>query len=44
MAEHQHGQMDIKVQERTFDGFIQFTTWSVVVIFALLILMAIFII
>ncbi|MEL6519104.1 MAG: aa3-type cytochrome c oxidase subunit IV [Pseudomonadota bacterium] len=26
MAEHQHGSMDIKEQEKTFDGFVR---WSV---------------
>lgn len=36
MAEHKHGEMDISVQEKTFDGFI---TWSKnVAIFAILIL------
>ena len=43
MSEHKHGDMDIDVQEKTFDGFVKFTTWSVIVIFVLLIGMAIFI-
>lgn len=43
MAEHKHGEMDIDVQEKTFDGFMKATTWSVVAIFVVLILMAIFI-
>lgn len=42
MADHKHGDMDIDVQEKTFDGFMKFTTWTVVVIFVLLIGMAIF--
>lgn len=40
MAEHKHGSMNIDVQEKTFDGFVKFTTWSVVVIIAILIFMA----
>lgn len=45
MADHshsayQHGSMDIRVQERTFAGFIRWITWSVVVILFLLILLA----
>ena len=43
MAEHKHGEMDIKVQEKTFDGFVSWTKWSVIVIFVVLILMALFI-
>lgn len=42
MAEHKHGEMDVDVQEKTFDGFMKFTTWSVIVIFIVLIGMAIF--
>ena len=30
MAEHKHGEMDITVQTKTFDGFINFTTRFVV--------------
>ncbi|WP_420568357.1 aa3-type cytochrome c oxidase subunit IV [Thalassovita sp.] len=40
MAEHKHGEMDIEVQKETFDGFIKFTTYSVYVIIAVLIFMA----
>lgn len=43
MAEHKHGEMEIEAQEKTFDGFISATVWSVVVIFIILIGMAIFI-
>jgi hypothetical protein len=42
MAEHKHGEMDIEVQEKTFDGFMRFTTWSVVVILLVLVGLAIF--
>ncbi|KAA0912135.1 aa3-type cytochrome c oxidase subunit IV [Aquicoccus porphyridii] len=40
MSEHKHGEMDIKVQEKTFAGFVKFMTWSVVVIMFLLIFIA----
>ena len=38
---HEHGKMDIEVQEKTFAGFVKFTMWSVVIIIATLILLAI---
>ncbi len=37
---HQHGTMDIRVQERTFAGFIRWITWSVVVILVVLVVLA----
>ena len=43
MAEHKHGEMNIADHEKTFAGFMKFTTWTVVWIIVLLILMAIFI-
>lgn len=42
MADHEHGSMDIDVQEKTFDGFMSFVSKSVVVILFILIVMAIF--
>ncbi len=42
MAEHEHGKMDISVQEKTFEGFI---TWSVrvaVASIAILLFLAVF--
>jgi len=42
MAEHKHGSMDYKVQEKTFDGFVNFTKWSIIVILVTLVLMAMF--
>ncbi|MEX0348808.1 MAG: aa3-type cytochrome c oxidase subunit IV [Paracoccaceae bacterium] len=42
MAEHKHGEMDIKDQISTFDGFIKFTTWSVVAILGVLVFLAVF--
>lgn len=40
MAEHEPGSMDIRVQEQTFAGFVLFVKWSVVIILAVLIFMA----
>ncbi|MBE1285754.1 MAG: aa3-type cytochrome c oxidase subunit IV [Rhodobacteraceae bacterium] len=42
MAEHKHGEMDITVQEKTFDGFINFTKWSTIVILLIIVFLAIF--
>ncbi|WP_298920835.1 aa3-type cytochrome c oxidase subunit IV [uncultured Roseobacter sp.] len=43
MADHKHGDMEITTQEKTFDGFMRFTTKSVIIIILLLVGMAIFI-
>lgn len=43
MADHEHGSMDFKDQQKTFDGFMSWVTKSVIVIIVLLVLMAIFI-
>ena len=40
MAEHKHGEMDITVQKKTFDGFINAVKWSVIAIIATLIFIA----
>lgn len=42
MADHEHGTMDTKTQQKTFDGFMSFVTKTIVVIVAILVLMAIF--
>jgi len=42
MAKHKHGSMDSKVQKSTYEGFIKFGTWSVVVVIGILVFMAIF--
>lgn len=42
MAEHKHGSMDIEVQEKTFEGFMRFTTKTVIAIIAIIVFMAIF--
>ena len=43
MADHKHGEMDIKTNVKTFDGFMKWTTWSVIVILVIIVGMAIFI-
>lgn len=43
MADHEHGSMDFKAQEKTFDGFMSWVSKTVIVILVLLVLMAIFI-
>ncbi len=40
MAEHKHGEMDIAVQEKTFEGFVNWTVRSVVGIIVFLIFLA----
>lgn len=40
MADHKHGEMDIKVQEKTFDGFMSMVTKTSIVIVVALILLA----
>lgn len=40
MADHKHGNMDTKVQEKTFAGFIRITTWGAAISIGILIFMA----
>jgi hypothetical protein len=40
MAEHKHGSMDTKAQEKTFAGFMRMVSWGGVIIVAILIFMA----
>jgi hypothetical protein len=40
MAEHKHGEMNTEDQEKTFEGFIRFTVWGVVVSIGILLFMA----
>lgn len=40
MAEHKHGSMDTKDQEKTFAGFIRMVTWGIVISIGILIFMA----
>lgn len=41
MADHKHGEMDIETHEKTFEGFVRATAWTVVAIIVVLIFMAI---
>ena len=43
MADHKHGEMDTEVHEATFEGFMNFTKWGVIVILVILVFMAIFV-
>jgi hypothetical protein len=36
---HAHGSMDIRTQEKTFDGFIRMTVWGVCISIGVLIFM-----
>ena len=40
MAEPKHGSMDIRVQEKTFAGFMRFTVWVVGIVIGILIFLA----
>jgi hypothetical protein len=40
MAKHEHGNMDISVQEKTFAGFMRYVTWGAAISIGLLIFIA----
>lgn len=40
MGEHVPGSMDIRAQEKTFEGFIRFVTWGSVIVVLVLIVLA----
>jgi Ni,Fe-hydrogenase I cytochrome b subunit len=40
MADHKHGAMDTKVQEKTFAGFVRIATWGGIISILILIFMA----
>ena len=40
--DHKHGSMDITEQEKTFAGFVTVSKWTVIVIIAVLVFLAIF--
>ncbi|MEZ8014998.1 MAG: aa3-type cytochrome c oxidase subunit IV [Ascidiaceihabitans sp.] len=42
MAEHKHGEMNSETQKSSYDAFIKFGTWSIVVVIGILVFMAIF--
>jgi Ni,Fe-hydrogenase I cytochrome b subunit len=39
-SEHKHGTMDIRVQEKTFEGFLRMSTWVAVISIGILIFLA----
>ena len=41
MADHKHGEMDIETHEKTFEGFVRATAWTVVAILVVLVFIAI---
>lgn len=40
MAEHKHGSMDIREQEKTFNGFIRLTIWGAGISIGILVFLA----
>ena len=42
MAQHEHGSMKIEEQEKTFEGFVKFSIWLVVICIGILVGLAIF--
>lgn len=40
MAAHKHGEMNIEVQEKTFEGFVKTVAWACVVIVVTLLFIA----
>lgn len=42
MADYKHGEMNITVQTKTFNGFVKFITWSAGVICFVLLFLAVF--
>lgn len=41
MAEHQHGTMNIRAQEKTFDGFVKWATRGAITCIVIVVLLAI---
>jgi Ni,Fe-hydrogenase I cytochrome b subunit len=39
-SEHKHGTMDVRAQEKTFDGFLRMSTWVAVISIGILIFAA----
>jgi Ni,Fe-hydrogenase I cytochrome b subunit len=39
-SEHKHGSMDIRDQEKTFQGFVRMSVWVTGIVIAILIFMA----
>lgn len=41
MSDHKHGEMDVAVQKKTFDGFIKTGVWTSVIVVVILVFLAI---
>ena len=39
-AAHEHGTMEVRDQEKTFAGFIRFSTWFVIIVALVLVFLA----
>ncbi len=42
MADYKQGEMDITVQEKTFEGFVKMVTWGACISIGVLVFLAIF--
>lgn len=40
MADHKHGEMNVREHEKTFSGFIRMVAWSSIIILVVLIFLA----
>lgn len=40
MADHTHGNMDIRSHEKTFEGFVKFVTWGAGLVLLFLVFLA----
>ena len=40
MSEHKHGEMDISVQEKTYEGFIKVGVWGAIISILILVFLA----
>ena len=40
MTEHTHGEMNVREHEKTFEGFIRFSTWVTALVIVVLVFLA----
>ena len=40
MAEYKHGTMDVRSQQKTFDGFVKMAKWTIITVICVLIFTA----
>ncbi|MEO1919175.1 MAG: aa3-type cytochrome c oxidase subunit IV [Paracoccaceae bacterium] len=41
MSDHEHGSMDVQVQEKTYGGFLKLGTWTGIICIGVLVFLAI---